>query len=118
MSDTPIIEPLKEEVPQGMGGIIEQVADYRNYDNSLGFSFRFFATGMNRSTDIRLLAIDGVDPSPENIASGTYPFTASLYAITLKSNPNKNIPPFLEWMQGEQGQQIVEEIGYIKEFES
>lgn len=118
MGDTPIIEPLKEEVPEGMGGIIEQVADYRNYDNSIGFSFRFFATGMNGSTDIRLLAIDGVDPSPENIASGTYPFTASLYAITLKSNPNKNISPFLEWMQGEQGQQIVEEIGYIKEFES
>jgi phosphate transport system substrate-binding protein len=118
MGDTPIMEPLKEEVPEGMGGIIEQVADYRNYDNSIGFSFRFFATGMNGSTDIRLLAIDGADPSPENIASGKYPFTASLYAITLKSNPNKNITPFLEWMQGEQGQQIVEEIGYIKGFES
>ncbi|WP_245700172.1 PstS family phosphate ABC transporter substrate-binding protein [Paenibacillus glacialis] len=58
MADTPIIKPLKEEVPRGMGGILEQVADYRNYEDSIGFSFRFFATGMNQSTGIKLLAIN------------------------------------------------------------
>ncbi|WP_342429466.1 substrate-binding domain-containing protein [Neobacillus sp. FSL H8-0543] len=114
MGDTPIMKPLKEEVPEGMGGIIEQVADYRNYDNSIGFSFRFFATGMNANPDIKLLAINGVEPSPENIASGTYPFTASLYAISLKDNPKSTIDPFLAWMKGQQGQEIIEKIGYIK----
>jgi phosphate transport system substrate-binding protein len=114
MGDTPIMKPLKEDVPEGMGGIIEQVADYRNYDNSIGFSFRFFATGMKANTDIKLLAIDGIEPSPENIASGQYPFTASLYAITVKDNKKRTIEPFLEWMKGPQGQEIVEEVGYIK----
>jgi phosphate transport system substrate-binding protein len=114
MGDTMIMTPLKEEVPAGMGGIIEQVADYRSYDNSIGFSFRFFATGMNANPDIKLLAIEGIEPSPENISSGTYPFTASLYAISLKENPMQTIAPFLEWMKGPQGQEIIEEIGYIK----
>ncbi|WML38035.1 substrate-binding domain-containing protein [Neobacillus sp. OS1-2] len=114
MGDTPIIKPLKEDVPEGMGGIIEQVADYRNYDNSIGFSFRFFATGMKKNPNIKLLAIDGVEPNPENIASGKYPFTASLYAITVKDNPKQAIKPFLEWMQGPQGQEIVERIGYSR----
>nr|WP_245350137.1 substrate-binding domain-containing protein [Cytobacillus eiseniae] len=114
MGDTPIMNPLKEEVPAGMGGILEQVADYRNYENSIGFSFRFFATGMNPTSDIKLLAIDGVEPSPENISTEKYPFTASLYAITLKDTQNPTIKPFLEWMTGPQGQQIVEEVGYIK----
>ncbi|MDF2787117.1 MAG: hypothetical protein K0S80_215 [Neobacillus sp.] len=114
MGETPIIEPLKEDVPEGMGGIIEQVADYRNYDNSIGFSFRFFATGMRGNPDIKLLAIEGIDPSPENIASGKYPFTANLYAISLKNNTNPAIEPFLEWMKGPQGQEIIEKIGYIK----
>lgn len=114
MGDTPIMKPLKEDVPEGMGGIIEQVADYRNYDNSIGFSFRFFATGMKANPDIKLLAIDGVEPNPENIASGKYPFTASLYAITIKDNPKPAIKPFLEWMKGPQGQELVEKIGYIK----
>jgi phosphate transport system substrate-binding protein len=114
MGDTPIMEPLKEDVPEGMGGIIEQVADYRNYDNSIGFSFRFFATGMRDNSNIKLLAIDGIEPSQENIASGKYPFTANLYAVTLKDNNKTTIEPFLEWMKGPQGQEIIEKIGYIK----
>lgn len=114
MGNTPIMEPLKEEVPEGMGGIIEQVADYRNYDNSIGFSFRFFATGMNPNPDIKLLAINGIEPSPKNIANGSYPFTANLYAITLKDNHKPAIQPFLNWMQSPQGQEIVEKIGYIR----
>lgn len=114
MGDTPIMEPLKEDVPEGMGGIIEQVADYRNYDNSIGFSFRFFATGMRDNSNVKLLAIDGIEPSSENIASRKYPFTANLYAITLKENSNPQIEDFLAWIKGPQGQEIVEKIGYIK----
>jgi phosphate transport system substrate-binding protein len=114
MGDIPIMEPLKEDVPEGMGGIIEQVADYRNYDNSIGFSFRFFATGMRDHSNIKLLAINGVEPTPVNIASGKYPFTANLYAITLKNSTKTTIEPFLEWMKGPQGQGIIEKIGYIK----
>lgn len=114
MGNTPIMEPLKEDVPEGMGGIIEQVADYRNYDNSIGFSFRFFATGMRDNSNIKLLAIDGVEPTPDNISSGKYPFTANLYAISLKNNTKPSIEPFLEWMKGPQGQEIIEKIGYIK----
>ncbi|MFY4774147.1 PstS family phosphate ABC transporter substrate-binding protein [Metabacillus sp. RGM 3146] len=114
MADQPIIKPMKEEVPAGMGGIIEQVADYRNFENAIGFSFRFFATGMRDSSNIKLLAINGVKPDPENISSRSYPFTASLYAITLKSNKNKTITPFLNWMKGPQGQKLVEDVGYIK----
>ncbi|MBS4206063.1 PstS family phosphate ABC transporter substrate-binding protein [Lederbergia citrea] len=114
MGDKRLIKPLKEDVPEGMGGIIEQVADYRNYENALGFSFRFFATGMNKNSDLKFLAIDGVEPNSDNISSGTYPFTANLYAISLKDNPKATVEPFLEWMQGPQGQKLVEEVGYIK----
>ncbi len=114
MGDTPIMTPLKEEVPRGMGGIMEQVADYRNYKNAIGFSFRFFATGMNPNPDIKLIAIEGIEPNPENISTSKYPFTASLYAITLKDNSKPTVDPFLNWMKGPQGQEIVEQIGYIK----
>ncbi|SFC00195.1 phosphate transport system substrate-binding protein [Bacillus sp. OV322] len=107
-------EPLKEEVPEGMGGIIEQVADYRDYDNSIGFSFRYFASKMNSSKNIKFLSINGVDPNTANISNETYPFTANLYAITLRDNPNPEIHPFLKWMKGKQGQELVEKVGYVK----
>ncbi|WP_231688003.1 PstS family phosphate ABC transporter substrate-binding protein [Bacillus sp. FJAT-18017] len=112
MGDTPLMNPLKEEI-MGMGDLIEEVANYRNYKNSLGYSFRFFATGMNPNKEIKLISVDGIEPSEENIRSGKYPFVVNLYAVTLKDNPNKNLKPFLEWMEGPQGQYIVGEIGYV-----
>ncbi|RDU38998.1 phosphate-binding protein [Neobacillus piezotolerans] len=112
MKGTPLMDPLKEEV-MGMGDIMEEVASYRNYKNSLGYSFRFFTTGMNPNKDIKLLAINDVLPNAENIQTGSYPYVVNLYAITLKDNPKKTIEPFLGWMQGPQGQKLVEEVGYI-----
>lgn len=96
------------------GGLSNKSLIIETTTTRLDFHFRFFATGMKANPDIKLLAIEGVEPNPENISSGKYPFTASLYAITLKDNPNKKITPFLKWMQGPQGQEIVEKIGYIK----
>ncbi|WP_210366963.1 substrate-binding domain-containing protein [Bacillus sp. REN3] len=112
MGDTPLMDPLKEEIA-GMGDVIEEVAHYRNYNNSIGYSFRFFTTGMNPNEKIQLLSVDGIEPSAENIANGTYPYIVNLYAISVKDNPKKTIKPMLDWMQGPQGQKLVEEIGYI-----
>jgi phosphate transport system substrate-binding protein len=112
MRDAPLMPALKEEVA-GMGDLMEEVANYRNYKRSLGYSFRFFATGMNPNEKIKLLSIDGVEPSKDNIANGTYPYVVNLYAITVKDNPKKTIKPMLEWMQCPQGQYLVEEVGYI-----
>ena len=112
MGDTPLMPALKEEVA-GMGDLMEEVASYRNYNNSLGYSFRFFTTGMNPNEKIKLLSLDGIEPTPENIASGKYPYVVNLYAITVKDNPKKSVQPMLDWMQGPEGQKLIEEIGYI-----
>ena len=42
MGDTPIMDAPTEEVNDFMSGIINQVADYTNYSNSIGFSFRYY----------------------------------------------------------------------------
>lgn len=112
MGDTPLIDPLKEEIA-GMGDVMEQVANYRNYEGAIGYSFRFFTTGMNPNSKIKLLSLNGIEPSAENIAAGTYPYVVNLYAISVKDNPKTTIQPMLEWMQGPQGQKLVEEVGYI-----
>ncbi|HJV32368.1 MAG TPA: substrate-binding domain-containing protein [Bacillales bacterium] len=112
MGDTPLMDPLKEEI-SGMGEIMEEAANYRNYKTAIGYSFRFFTTGMNPNNEIKLIPINGIEPSTENIQSGKYPYVVNLYAITLKDNPKTTINPFLKWMQGEQGQKLVEDIGYV-----
>lgn len=120
MDGLPLIEPEKEDRVGGMGGIIQQVASYRNYKNSIGFSFRFYASEMAANDQIRLLALDGVSPTKESIRDGSYPISDSFFAITAapigapdprESNPKLNA--FLNWILSEQGQQIVEDSGYV-----
>ncbi|MCL1848758.1 MAG: substrate-binding domain-containing protein [Clostridiales bacterium] len=117
MGEAPIAEPLKEEVVSGMGGIYENVANYRNYPGAIGYSFRFFTLGMADPADkIKLLSIDGAEPSVENIAGGLYPYTVPLYAITLEEGRLETVEPFLAWMQGPEGQELVGKIGYVPFF--
>ena len=110
------MKPLEEEYIGGMGEIGTQVAEYNGDAGALGFSFKFFLTGMLGREDapVKMLAIDGVYPTDENIRSGKYPFTTMLYAITLKSNTKPQLDTFLNWMQSPQGQELAEKIGYVR----
>jgi phosphate transport system substrate-binding protein len=111
MGDTILMTPPKEDVADIMSGIIKQTSSYRNYKNALGYSFLFYASEMNQSGEIALLAIDGVKPDKESIRSGQYPLATEFYAVTAGSD-NPNIQPFLDWMQSAQGQELVEKTGY------
>ena len=82
MGDIPIIEPEERDRIAGMGGIIREVASYKNYDNAIGFSFRFYSTEMVKNGDIRLLALDGVLPTKETIRDGSYPVSNRFFAVT------------------------------------
>lgn len=114
MGDTPLAEPLKNRFTGGMGAMLERVSEYRNAPSALGYSFRYFTVGMNRKPRIKLLTVDGIAPTPENIRLGIYPYTVNLYAVTIKGNPKTAVAPFLEWMRGPQGQVLVERIGYSR----
>jgi phosphate transport system substrate-binding protein len=111
MADKIIMEPLKENVVGGMGGIIEQVAAYKNYANTIGYLFLFFTTEMVQNDQIKLLSVDGIYPSKETIQTGEYPFIGPFYAIT-RGNETENIIKLIEWILSEQGQYLVEKTGY------
>lgn len=113
MDGTPIMEPDTEKINDLMSGIIEQVADYRNKNGSIGFSFRYYMEGIIKNPDVKLLSVDGVAPTVENIQSGAYPITASLYAVTWKGNNNRNVERLLNWILSEEGQELVEKTGYV-----
>ena len=112
MQGEQIMTPPEEDVVGGMGGIISRTADYINYKNSIGFSFRFYANEMVGDKGIKLLKIDGIYPNLETIDNGAYPLSSSFYAISLESNNKPNVLKLLDWIQSEQGQYLVRETGY------
>lgn len=133
MGDIPLKAPLEAEYYSSMSGVLRDVAAYNNETSAIGYSFRYYATMMalesgeendtesdENSGGIKFLAVDGVYPDEETIRSGEYPLTTQLYAITvidknssIKTYSKDTIEPFLEWMTGPQGQQIVSDTGYV-----
>jgi phosphate transport system substrate-binding protein len=112
MENDMIMEPIKENMIQSMGPMIEQVSSYRNYENAIGYSFLFYATEMAGNDEIKLLSIDGIYPAEDTIKEGVYPFIQIFYAITA-GNETENVNNFLKWILSEQGQYIVERTGYV-----
>ena len=80
---------------------------------SLGYSFRFYLEGMVQDSSIKMLALDGVYPSIENIQSGDYPLVSEFYAVYRADNDNENIQILLDWLLSPEGQEMMAATGYI-----
>jgi phosphate transport system substrate-binding protein len=125
MGNTPIMTPETEKVQGMMGGLYQSVASYRNYRNALGYSFRYYVLTMlgdDELNQVKLLAIDGIQPTQETIADGSYPFADSFYAITVSNREYvseeelaraHNTGLLIEWILTKQGQEIIEKTGYV-----
>lgn len=81
---------------------------------SIGFSFRYYMDGIVENDAVKMLSLNGVFPSPENIRNRSYPVVAQFYAIYRADNDNENIPVLIDWILSDEGQQIIEESGYIR----
>lgn len=113
MEGKTLMEAPTEQVNDLMVGIIDVVSDYKSTPNSIGFSFRYYVEGIIKNPNIKMISIDGIEPTVENIKNGTYPVTTSLYAVTYKGNDNENVQKLIDWILSEEGQKIIEETGYV-----
>ncbi len=113
MDGAPLMAAPTELKNDLMSGIVERVSSYRNKTSSIGFSFRFYVEGIIRNPDIKMLSIDGIAPTGQNIRSGSYPATTPIYAVTYSEQTNGNVGRLVEWMLSEEGQHIIEETGYV-----
>ena len=81
---------------------------------SIGFSFRYYMDGIVGNDSVKMIALNGVYPSAENIRNGTYPIIAKFYAIYRADNENPNIPVLIDWILSDEGQTLIEQSGYVR----
>jgi phosphate transport system substrate-binding protein len=105
-------EPLQEEKVKGMGGAVKRVASYRNAAQSIGYSFRYYATKMQNAADIKLLAVNGIEPTLENIRTGAYPFIVDVFMVTA-GEPKPSTRKLMDWMLSAPGQKLIKDTGYV-----
>ena len=115
--DCPLMEPPTMEQHAAGGAVIHPVADYRNSPNAIGYSYRSQAADLLLKKKIKLLSIDGVAPTPENILNGTYPYVAEYYMVTVKDGRSeeveRNIKALREFIFSPQGKELAEKCGLI-----
>ena len=80
---------------------------------SIGFSFRYYMDGMVGNEGVKMISVDGVCPSSENIKNRSYPIITEFYAIYRSDNENENIPLLIDWLLSEEGQELIEKTGYV-----
>lgn len=81
---------------------------------SIGFSFRYYMDGIVENDAVKMISLNGVYPSAENIQNRSYPIVAQFYAIYRADNANSNIPVLIEWLLSDEGQNLIEQTGYVR----
>lgn len=112
MGDVEPMEPIKNQEVDFMMGAYDVVADYVNNRGAIGFSFRYYLDTIVHRDDVKMISVDGIAPTIENIRSGAYPISGDFYAVTWKGNPNEQVQVLLDWICGPQGQELIEKTGY------
>jgi len=118
MGGTPLMEPPKTPYWEGFARLGYEPAAYRNSKGAIGYSYRFYATELLRDKKIKLLSIDGVAPTDENIRSGAYPWGKTMYMVTGRKpgsdDPRRgNVQKFMDYILSPEGQKLVEDTGYV-----
>lgn len=114
MGDMPIVspQPLPDPSLIGTDSLMQQMSvEWKGVQPALGYSYRYFATTMYPNAGAKLLSVDGVAPTNENVQSGAYPFTVNFYAVT-RCEPSGNSKLLIDWILSPQGQSLVEKTGY------
>lgn len=118
MKNKKLMEAPKEDIVEGMEAIVNLVSDYDNGENSLGYSYYYYATTMYDDIDssvtdrIKFIGVNGVKPTLETIQDGTYPIRTAYYIVTNK-NANENTKKLVDAMLSDWGQNVAKEAGYV-----
>lgn len=81
---------------------------------SIGFSFRYYMDGIVENDSVKMLSLNGVYPSAENIQNRSYPIVVQFYAIYRADNDNENVRVLIDWLLSDEGQALIEKSGYVR----
>ncbi|MCL2671038.1 MAG: substrate-binding domain-containing protein [Clostridiales bacterium] len=111
---------LSEEIVDDMSTLLGVASAKTEEGGGLGYTYKYFlfqdaGEGITYSPGehIKTLSIGGVEPTPENIVQGSYPFSVHYYGIIRKGDEEKAGGRFLDWMLSPEGQACIRQAGYI-----
>lgn len=117
MKGKKMMSPVTETISQTMEDIIDVISDYNNGKNAIGYSYYYYATQMYTNDKMKMLAVDGIDPTYDNIKTGLYGLQTQYYAVIRKSEgQNSDARKLLNAMKSKRGQDVAKEAGYVQNY--
>ena len=113
MKGIPMMKPPMGQIVEAMGMLIRFVAGYENNTMSLGYTYKYYVDRLYTSPDIKILKIDGIMPSNENIRNNSYAFVAPYNAVIRSTDINEVGGTFLNWILSDEGQASITQAGYV-----
>ena len=109
-----LMDPPTELAPTAMGELVDSLAAYNNSANAIGFSVYYYIDQMYSQPGLRLLSVDGVMPSNDTLADGSYPLCNDFYAVirpdAAADSPERQL---YDWLDTEAGQACSKKAGYV-----
>ncbi len=114
MKGRAMMEAPRELRTDEMAELIDAVASYKDSPSALGYSVYYYVHNMYSNANIRLLAVGGIAPENEAIASGAYPYTQDFYAAVRADAPEDSPQRKLyDWLTTDEGQALITGAGYV-----
>jgi ABC-type phosphate transport system substrate-binding protein len=76
----------------------------------IGYSVFFYRNYMQPGEHTKLLAINGVEPTKQSLASEAYPLTTRVY---VDAHPSGKGTRLKQWLQSDHGQRVIAASGYV-----
>lgn len=106
------MQPPLEQIQGEMGELIDAVAEYDNAKDAIGYSYFYYVNTMYKRDTIKMLSIDGVEPTIETIKNGEYPIFTNGFIVT-RSDADENTKKWVELVLSDRGSKIIENAGYV-----
>ena len=113
MKGIPMVKPPMAQIINSMGPLIQAVADYQNSTMSLGYTYKYYVDRLYKSPDIKILKVNSVMPSDENVRNKSYPFIAPYNAVIRSTDVDEVGGRFLKWILSNEGQASIKQAGYV-----
>ena len=108
------MEAPEEWVPGEMDSLMRGVKGYEDTASAIGYSVYYYANDMRMAEGMKILKIEGVEPTDETIGDESYPLINPYFAV-ISADAAADSPTRLlfDWLLGADGQAVLESQGYV-----
>lgn len=114
MGDLEMMEAPQEWIPGEMDSLMQGVRGYEDSAAAIGYSVYYYAEDMRMAEGMKIIAIEGVEPTDDTIADSTYPLINYYFSVigaeAEESSPTRIL---FDWLRSAEGQSLLESQGYV-----